>query len=283
MQLSKKRLLTLCWLLVGCLVLGAADDAFAGKKKKKKKKKKKRDKAEVTESVDSTTTSAAPAPPKVVGKVQTRLLAYDTQAARDLLAGETIDSNVHLAIADGRVLDQEAKYSKAIDRLAAAVEMASDDPAPLVYLGEAHLRAGSTSAANDAFARAEQRAKALLGSSASDATTLYYLGVAQQRQKRFGEAIATLEQARDESPRDPLVVYQIGATHAFQRDWSEAIDALTASIELDPGIAYAYYYRGLAAGEAGRKDLLVNDLDRFLAMAPNAPEAEQARRLLGGL
>jgi hypothetical protein len=33
----------------------------------------------------------------------------------------------------------------------------------------------------------------------------------------------------------------------------------------------------------GRKDLLVNDLDRFLAMAPDAPEAPQVKRILGGL
>jgi hypothetical protein len=58
---------------------------------------------------------------------------------------------------------------------------------------------------------------------------------------------------------------------------------LTEAIGLNAGMAYAYYYRGLSAGEIGRKDLMVNDLDRFLAMAPNAPEAPQVKRILGGL
>jgi len=49
---------------------------------------------------------------------------------------------------------------------------------------------------------------------------------------------------------------------------------------MESGLAYAYYYRGLAAEKLGRKDLLINDLDRFLALAPNAPEAAQARALL---
>ena len=222
-------------------------------------------------------------PPKFVKDVESRLLAYDTATARTMLAGASSDSSVHRKIAEGRVLDQEAQHTQAISLLSAASDEASADPTPLVYLGEAYQRANNTGSANDAFSRAEQRARAILSSSPSDPRALYFLGVAQQRQKRFGEAIATLEKARGISPRDALVVYQLGATHAFQRDWPKAIDTLTQAIDLNPGIAYAYYYRGLAAGEAGRKDLLVNDLDRFLAMAPNAPEAEQVRRLLSGV
>ena len=55
---------------------------------------------------------------------------------------------------------------------------------------------------------------------------------------------------------------------------------MTAAIDQTPGIALAYYYRGLTAGKLDRKDLLYNDLDRFVRMAPDAPEAAYARRLL---
>jgi tetratricopeptide (TPR) repeat protein len=280
MTTYRNRARTLSWLLVLALFLGAAEDGFADKKKDGKKKKKNKDQEETSESVEP---SPAKQPPKVVKDVETRLLAYDTATARTLLTNASSDPSVYLKVADGRVSEQEANYTKAISLLTAASSEASSDPAPLVYLGEAYLRTANTAAASDAFARAEQRARAILASSPSDPAALYSLGVSQQRQKRYDEAIATLEKARADSPRDALVLYQLGATRAFKRDWPSAIDTLTQAIDLNPGIAYAYYYRGLAAGEAGRKDLLVNDLDRFLAMAPNAPEAEQARRLLGGL
>ncbi len=272
------------WLLMLALALSVAEDGLAGKDDKKKKKKKKQS-AESSETSQEESPSASPAPsaPKVVKDVDKRLLAYDTAGARSLLAGESVDSSPHLQLADGRILDQEGDYSKATARLAAAASALSDDPAPLLYLGEAHLRARNTRSANDAFAQAEQRAQALVNASPGDGNALYLLGVAQQGLSKYNEALNSLNQARAANPRDAMVVFQIGATQAFQRSWQAAIDTLTEAINMNPSIAYAYYYRGVAAGEMGRKDLLVNDLDRFLAMAPNAPEAEQARRLLGGL
>lgn len=283
MSTHRRRIHTLTWLLALALLLGAADEGLAGRKKKDKGKKKKNKQDSAQQAEESQTPASKDAPPKVVQEIDTRLKAYDTAAARGLLVGASTDSSVHLKVAEGRVLEQEAKYADAIQRLSTAATEASSDPAPLVFLGEAYLRTDNAASANDAFARAEQRARAILAEAPADAEALYHLGVAQQRQKKFTEALATLDKARAESPRDAMIHYQIGATQAFQRNWTAAIDALTRAIEIDPGIAYAYYYRGLAAGQAGRKDLLVNDLDRFLAMAPNAPEAEQARRLLGGI
>ena len=57
-------------------------------------------------------------------------------------------------------------------------------------------------------------------------------------------------------------------------------DQLSNAIDLNSGYAYAYYYRALAAEKIGRKDITVNDLDRFLRLAPDAPEAEKASRIL---
>ena len=65
-----------------------------------------------------------------------------------------------------------------------------------------------------------------------------------------------------------------------QQQWQKAFDELGAALDRNPGVALAYYYRGLAAGKLDRKDVLFNDLDRFVAMAPTAPEADYARQLL---
>lgn len=274
-----KRTRFLISFLFVALLAGVVDDGFAGKKKKKKKKKGKKAESSQTNGGDEAAAPEAPKAPAVVGQIDKKLVAHDTSGARRLLDGEAVGSNVYLKIAEGRVLEQEGKTSEATSRLSAAANEAGTDPTPLIYLGEVHRRARNTSAARDAFTRAEQRARAM----GSGPDALYLLGVALEGQGRHDEAITALEAARSADSRNAMVVYHLGVAHARKKAWSPAIDRLTDAIGIDSGIAYAYYYRGLAAGEAGRKDLLVNDLERFLAMAPNAPEAETARRFLSGL
>ena len=75
-----------------------------------------------------------------------------------------------------------------------------------------------------------------------------------------------------------MPVYQLGVTEALQQKWPGAVDLLTEALELNQSIAYAYYYRGQSAGRMGRKDMLIADLERFLELAPDAPEAPIAAR-----
>ena len=119
-------------------------------------------------------------------------------------------------------------------------------------------------------------ARAKGGSEAS-----YYLGVAQQQLKQDDEAITTLQGAR--APQPALIPYQIGVTRYFQGGWGAAVEQLNNAANMDSGLAYAYYYRALAQDKKGRKDLLVNDMGRFLALAPNAPEAAQAKAILNSV
>jgi len=192
----------------------------------------------------------------------------------DVPAGE-------VALARGRVAQQEQDWATARSELQRAAVELSDDPAPFVYLGETLLFANDASGARQAFSQAAELAQSRLArSAADDAKTLYELGVAQQRLQRYDEAWSTLSKARQQAPEDAMVVYQLGVTRAFQERWTEAAALLDEAIKMDSGIAYAYYYRGLSEGRAGRKDRLVNDLNRFLAMAPHSPDAAKARKIL---
>lgn len=216
-------------------------------------------------------------PPAAVSTVDRRLWEYKTSEARSAvspIAGQA-ESNAHVAVALGRVLDQEQKYEEAVAQLRKATELAPSDPAAYLYLGETYLR-GRSGDADGAFRRAAELAQA--GNGGREAN--YILGVAQQRLRQFDQAVATLEKARQSDPGDARVPFQIGVTRVFQEQWQPALDQLNRALEMDSGLAYGYYYRGLAAEKIGRKDLLVNDLERFIALAPNAPEAERARAVL---
>ncbi len=216
-----------------------------------------------------------PAPPPGLDAVGEKLAHYQTDAARDSLARlmDQADSNAFVATAYGRVLEQQKSYGDAEARLRKAAALAPADPAPLVYLGEVLLRQRRDADASAAFRQAADAARAKGGADAS-----YYLGVAQQRLKQYDDAVATFAGAR--APQPALLAYQIGLTRAFQENWAAAAEQLTNAINMDSGLAMAYYYRGLAQDKLGHKDLLVNDMNRFLALAPNAPEADRAQAVL---
>jgi tetratricopeptide (TPR) repeat protein len=214
-------------------------------------------------------------PPAGIEGVDERLWHFQTGAARDTLGRfmDQADANAYVAMAYGRVLEQEKKYGDAEGRLRKATELAPKDPAPFVYLGETYLRQRREGDANNAFRQAAEAAQAKGGAEAA-----YYLGIAQQRLKQFDAAVSTLQGAR--APAPALIPYQIGLTRAFQENWSAAAEQLSRAIEMDSGLAYAYYYRGLTQEKLGRKDLLIADMERFLTLAPDAPEAERARAIL---
>ena len=249
-----------------CLLLLSPLAADAQKKKGGKKKGSQEPPASQQEQQQP----PAPAPtPGEVNTVDRKLWEYRTSEARSAvnsIAGQA-DANAAVSVALGRVLEQEKKYGESEARLQKATELAPSDPAAWVWLGETYLRQRNNGAADGAFRKAAEVA------GGND----YYLGVARQRLRQYDEAVSAFERSQGFGA---LVPYQIGVTRLFQEQWQPALDQLTRAIDSDPGLAYAYYYRGLAAEKLNRKDLLVNDMERFLKLAPDAPEAERARMIL---
>lgn len=246
---------------------------LAGSAQKKKGGKKKPEQQQPQQAPDQPAPPAASGPPPAaVGTVDRRLWEYRTSEARsavDSVAGQA-DSNGAVAVALGRVLEQERKYGESETMLRKATELAPSDPAAWVYLGETYLRQQNGGAADSAFRKAAEVAGG----------DNYYLGVARSRLRQYDDAVSALERARGADPGNPLVPYQIGFTRLLQEQHQPAFDQLTKAIEMDSGLAYAYYYRGLAADKLKRTDVLINDMEQFLKLAPNAPEAAVAKAVL---
>ena len=255
----------LCLLLLSPLAADAQKKKGGGKKNKGKQEQ-----PTPQQDQQQPAPPAAPAPaPAEVGTADRRLWEYKTSEARSALnsvAGQA-DSNAAVAVALGRVLEQEKNYGESEAKLRKATELAPSDPAAWVWLGETYLRQRNSGAADGAFRKAAEVAGG----------NKYYLGVARQRLRQYDDAVAALEQAQGFGA---LVPYQIGVTRLFQEQWQPALDQLSRAIDSDPNLANAYYYRGLAAEKLNRKDLLVNDMERFLKLAPDSPEAERARMIL---
>lgn len=216
----------------------------------------------------------------VLRRVDGKLLSYSTAEARKELAPLLDTPTAPVLTAFGRLLEQEKDFTASEARLRRAAEIAPGDPAPWIHLGESLARQQKADAARAAFAEAEPRAQAQVDADPQSAAGHYALGVARRGLGRNAPAQASLERARDLAPGDPMPRYQLGVLFAQTERWRDAVDSLTQALDRDEAIAYAYFYRGQAAAQVGNKNLLIADLRRFLTLAPDAPEAAVAARIL---
>ena len=228
-------------------------------------------------------TTAPPTPAETLKQVDARLLAWDTAKARTLFDSLPASAAAQARVARGRLLTQERRFDDAANELTAAASASPADPSPAIYLGEAQRLAERPEAAKAAFEMAATRATNGLKTSPDNVRLLVALGVAKQNLRQLPEAITALQKARQLSPDNADVAYQLGVCQALNKQFAPAVDNLTVAVTRNPEIAYAYYFRALSAEKIGRKDLLINDLQRFLALAPGAPDAPRAQRLLDAI
>lgn len=227
------------------------------------------------------TAQPAPEAAKAVATANEKLLAWQTKEAREALepVKGAAATDVAVAVALAQVMVQEKKYADAVKQLEEAAKLAPTDAAVQVALGDAYLLVKRSGDATVAFQRAVTVASE--AAHGGDARARFQLAQAQQRLKQFDKAAAGFSQLVEASGgNDATALFELGVTRTFQNRWQDAFETLTKALEKNAGIAYAYYYRGLAAEKLGRKDVLINDMGRFLYLAPNAPEASRAQAIL---
>jgi tetratricopeptide (TPR) repeat protein len=74
--------------------------------------------------------------------------------------------------------------------------------------------------------------------------------------------------------------YQLGLVLSKQQLWQPAAEAFDHVTHTDPTNAYAYYYAGLMHYRAKRTDLMAGRFERFLKLAPNAPERPEVQQIM---
>jgi tetratricopeptide (TPR) repeat protein len=203
------------------------------------------------------------------------LAAWKIKAAENVLGaneaelGTTPEYNTALGYL--RAIQGDAEQGLALLRKAS--EAKPTDPAPEYYLGEVQYWRQNPDTAASAWKSARGRAKTLVDVNSADAYAQYYLGASQARLKQFGPARKALEAAREGGFDPTLVDYQLGLSYVLEEKWQDAVAAFDAVAAGDPKFAHLYFYRGLAWGKLDRKDKMLVDMDQFVKLAPNAPEA----------
>lgn len=99
----------------------------------------------------------------------------------------------------------------------------------------------------------------------------------------LAKARALLEKLPAGAVTDPTVYSNIGILFLNQKNPADAMTYFTKAVELDTKRADSYYYRGLAALQLGRNKDAKADFEQVLALAPDSPEASDAKQYLASL
>jgi tetratricopeptide (TPR) repeat protein len=95
-----------------------------------------------------------------------------------------------------------------------------------------------------------------------------------------GKAMELLNKVVEANPESAEAFHYRGMVKTQQKDFQGGVADLEEAVELDPGRAYSHYYLGLAYNGLKRPDKMAEELQTFLKLAPNAPDADKVRSVL---
>lgn len=155
------------------------------------------------------------------------------------------------------------------------VDMAGTGPDPAV------LFLGALSAQK---LEAPDRANAFLDQLAQRPSTdaWHFVGLSA-KQLLAGDDAAALNSANAATAADanlPEASYALGLVLFKRQDWAGAATAFDRAAMLQPSFAHASYYAGLSHYRANRPDLMAARFERFLKLAPDAPERAEVQQIM---
>jgi tetratricopeptide (TPR) repeat protein len=163
---------------------------------------------------------------------------------------------------------EAGQYQQAVDAAAA-----SPDPASL-FIGA--LSAQKLNASDRATTLLDQLAQ-------RPATDAWHSVGLAAKQLLAGDAEAALESARRAEAADPALPeasYTLGLVLINRQDWAGAAAAFDRASMKNPSFAHAYYYAGVSHNRASRPDLMAARFERFLKLAPDAPERTEVQQIM---
>jgi regulator of sirC expression with transglutaminase-like and TPR domain len=100
---------------------------------------------------------------------------------------------------------------------------------------------------------------------------------------KLAEGKALLEQLPEGSITDPTVYLNVGILFLNKESAADAVVYFDKAVALDANQATGYYYRGLAQLQLKKMAEARADFQKVVALAPDGPEAKDARQLLADM
>jgi tetratricopeptide (TPR) repeat protein len=179
------------------------------------------------------------------------------------------------------------QYREAESVLREALKADPSDVAARYYLGLCMLLQEKYGDALDVFLKVKQSQDRADQRTRPSVPNEYQIQLALARArlglKQYADAWKNLESARIKDGNSSDVYVYRGVFYLQQEKNPEAIKELQKAIRLDEKNGYAYYYEGLAYFHSGQADKAVSALKTFLQLAPYAPEAAKAKKIIDQL
>jgi tetratricopeptide (TPR) repeat protein len=175
-------------------------------------------------------------------------------------------------IEDNLTLINKGKADEAIGKLQQELAANPDNARAHELLALAYLRQTKLDPAGKEAEKAVS-----LGESASTRVTSARVAIARQN---WAAATKDLDKAAQLDASHPEIALQRGSMALARKDYKTAVDTLNPYVSANPEEPYGHYYLGLAEYGLKRPDKTVSHFQRFLALAPDAPEAARVESLL---
>jgi tetratricopeptide (TPR) repeat protein len=173
----------------------------------------------------------------------------------------------------GVQLYQEGKYDQAIENFEAVLKDNPDFAEAYYNIGMAQLKKGDP---DTALAKMEKAVEIK-----PDFLEAYFgLGQAYIEKGDYEKAIASCQKAVAIKPDDAQVRLNLGILYFNSKKDDLAEAALLKAKELNPSLANTYYQLGLLYLRGDEIEKSRQNFEKFLELAPQAPEAEAVKNLL---
>ena len=171
-----------------------------------------------------------------------------------------------------RQLFEAGQNDQALQRIAEEREQGTLPPADAYLAGQVLLKLNRNDEARAEFERLATGEDPVLGLVGQSAVAM----VNGENER----AIELATQAVSQGPDNFHAQYQLGQAKARVEDWAACAEAFHQAATINPTFAYAHYYAGLSYSRIKRADRTSEHFERFLKLAPNAPERAAVESLM---
>lgn len=172
-------------------------------------------------------------------------------------------------------------YSAVVD----AVEKASGPD--IVVSPDAVFLAGLSQEAMNASGQASRTYAGLDDLASSD--PWHHLGVSAAAlvggdlDRALSAAARGVELANGDKVAHKYAHFQHGRVMLARDDFAAASDAFVRTLQIDGSLAYAHYWAGFSYNKTGNLVSMTNHFERFMELAPEAPERPQVMAILAAM
>jgi predicted Zn finger-like uncharacterized protein len=196
----------------------------------------------------------------------TRLGRFDEALAAFQNVGQTDKDFPGLAVERGRLFEESGRNLEALAEYEAALKKTPEDPEVMTRVGCARMIAAQTAPARELLEKATKIRP-------RSAEANYCLGRALFDEERYIDGMVRLERAANIDPTRAIYQLYVGWVASELGRQSDAQKSFDKAIELDRGLADAYWQRGrLRLKQGAAKDAIV-DLERARQLKPTRYEA----------